>query len=167
MLFSSGKNALGLTLLLSAAPSAVAATLAQNIDSYLDRARGVVTELAQPTPSDTAIVESIDVMLNLAREVLQAYGVAHPQCATQLARVLELYPEIEAWTAQEIRMNIEVGRALPQGSGCYPARDIIAHPSIVRALARSGISATPAARLTAEMNEAIEHMEEIRDELVQ
>ena len=78
--------------------------------------------------------------------------------------MIELYPQIDTWTATEIRRNIETGASLPSARGCYAGRDVIAHPAITRAIARGGVTADNQARLRAEMAEAIEHMTEIRAE---
>lgn len=136
----------------------------QTIESYLQRAHLVVDELTLEQPNASAIVSNIDAMLEDAKPVVIAFGVKHGQCANQMDRVIELYPEIANWTAQEIRRNIEGAGMLPPAEGCYAARDIVAHPAIVRALSRSGIQSNQRQRLTNEMKEAIEHMEEIAAE---
>lgn len=137
------------------------------IEHFLEGARAVVTELGLEAPNAESIVSTITGILADAKPVATAYGQKHAQCAEQLARLIELFPDIDTWSAQQIRRDIEAGAALPQAEGCYPARDIVAHPSIVRALARLGIQPSQRARLTREMNEAIEHMAEISEELGQ
>jgi hypothetical protein len=135
------------------------------IDRYLAHAEAIVDSLRQGNPDSAAIDASITTMLDEAQPVVTAYGELHTQCVQQLNQLLELYPQIETWTAQEIRRNIEAGQALPAAEGCYPARDVVAHPAIVRTFARAGIDATQHTRLLREMNEAVEHMEEIAAEL--
>ncbi len=137
-------------------------SLSETIDQYLGKARGVLNQLALGSPDRNLIDGEITAMLDLAKPVLKAYVGIRPQCQLQLERVLELMPELETWGPQEIRKQIEAAQGLPQAEGCYPARDIIAHPAIVRALVRQGIDPSRQARLAREMDEAVEHMEEIR-----
>lgn len=153
------------SLLLS--PLALAEAPKAEADQYLEKAQAVVADLTTDGPNADEIVQTITDMLELAKPVITHWGTLHSQCAAQLAKVIELYPEIDAWTPQEIRRNIETGASLPQARGCYAGRDVIAHPAITRALAREGITADIQARLRAEMAEAIEHMTEIRAEFGQ
>jgi len=136
-----------------------------SIEEFLRDGRAVVAELEKPTPNLDGIVVTISAMLESAKPVVVAYGEKHSQCAEQLAKMLELYPQIDTWTAQEIRRGIEAANALPAAEGCYPARDIVAHPAIVRALIRAGLQPEQTPRLIREMNEALEHMQEISNEL--
>ena len=133
-------------------------------DQYLETANAVVASLNTDGPNAEEIVSSITDMLELAKPVITHWGVLHSQCAEQLAKVIELYPQIDTWTPAEIRRNIETGASLPSARGCYAGRDVIAHPAITRAIARDGITADNQARLRAEMAEAIEHMTNIRAE---
>jgi hypothetical protein len=124
------------------------------IEKFLDGAQTVITELELDAPNAETIVTIITAILNHAKPVALAYSSQHQQCAEQLERMIELYPEIDAWRAQQIRRDIERGAALPQAEGCYPARDIVAHPAIVRAVSRSGIPPAQKPRLIRKMNEA-------------
>lgn len=146
---------------------ALATPPTEAIQHFLQDAHGVVAELQLDNPNAESIVTVITEMLEDAKLVVAAFGEKHTQCAAQLARIIELYPEIDVWPAQQIRRDIEGGRALPAAEGCYPARDVVAHPAIVRAFARIGISSSQRVRLVNEMNEAIEHMEEILADLAQ
>lgn len=146
----------------SIANNAFAGDARDAADAFLTRADQVLAELQKADPSEQFVTSTIDAMLDDAAPVVTSYGELHTQCAAQLAKVIELYPQINLWTAQEIRRNIEGAQALPQADGCYPARDIVAHPAIVRVLSRTEITAASAPRLVREMNEAVEHMEEIR-----
>jgi hypothetical protein len=136
--------------------------LPETMERYLGKARGVLNQLALGNPNRDIINEEITAMIDLAKPVLRAYAGVRPQCQQQLERVIELLPEVETWSPQEIRKQIEAAQGLPQAEGCYPARDIIAHPAIVRAIVRQGIDPSRQGRLAREMDEAIEHMEEIR-----
>lgn len=155
------------TALLWSFGSATAETTDETINRYLITARAVVSELSTNNVSPDFVMESIDSLLEDAKPVLLAFAAKHTQCVAQLNRLIELYPEINVWTPLQIRENIEGAAALPRGRGCYPARDTVAHPAIVRALARAGIAPEIQPRLIAEMNEAIGHMEEIRLDLNQ
>ncbi|MCX6125741.1 MAG: hypothetical protein NTV34_13495 [Proteobacteria bacterium] len=141
------------------------ATAHQSADAFLQKAAAVSSELHQENPNENAIIESITAMLEDAIPVIHAFAAMNPQCAEQLNRVIQLYPEISGWTAREIRLNIEAAQALPAAEGCYPARDIVAHPAIVRAMSRAEITAAVAAKQSRELAEAIEHMTAIRDTL--
>lgn len=136
-------------------------SISDHVQLYLASGRGIVTLLGTENPSSATIVSTVDGMLENAKPVLVQYGKKHPQCAAQVAKIIEFYPQIATWTAAEIRSNIEGAAALPPAEGCYAGRDVIAHPSIVRALARPGIAANQRARLIREIKEGIEHMEEI------
>lgn len=146
---------------------ACAAAPTESITRYLAAAHAIVADLGHDAPNAQSIAASITDMLNDAKPVVTAYADRHTQCTAQLQRVLALYPEIDSWTGPQIRRDIEGGAALPPAEGCYPARDIIAHPAIVRAFARLGIQPEQRARLIREMNEAIEHMDDISIELTQ
>lgn len=135
-------------------------------ENYLNGARAVVTELNQEQPRGEWIASKITEILDYAKPVTQAFANMHSQCKEQLDQLLLLYPTIESWSALEIRRNIEAGLALPAAEGCYPARDIIAHPAIVRSIAINGIQESQKTRLIREMDEAIEHMEEIATDLI-
>jgi hypothetical protein len=137
------------------------------IEKFLDGAQTVITELELEAPNADTVVTIITAILNHAKPVVSAYSEQHLQCTDQLRRMVELYPEIETWSSQQIRRDIEGGAALPQAQGCYPARDIVAHPAIVRAVSRNGIPPAQKPRLIREMNEAIEHMEQISADLGQ
>lgn len=137
---------------------------AEKADAYIEKANAVVEALNTDGPDAEAIVLKITDLLEDAKTAITHWGTLHTQCVEQLAKVIELYPEIDTWTPQEIRRNIETGASLPQARGCYAGRDVVAHPAIVRAIARTGITAENQARLRAEMAEAIEHMTEIRAE---
>lgn len=126
--------------------------------AFLAAADTVVAEIAAATPDVAFIDVTITSMLASAQPVISAFGVKYTQCAEQLAKVIALYPDINVWTPQEIRTKIEAGQALPPAQGCYPARDIVAHPAITRALVRPGFDPALRPRLGREMNEAIEHM---------
>ena len=135
-------------------------TTADHIASYLANSQTIVDQIKSTSFDSQVIVSSIDSMLNEVSPVLQAYSAVFPLCKEQLDKVIELLPQIETWTAQEIRTNIEAGKALPATNGnCYPARDVVAHPAIVRALVKTG--GASATRLLREINEAIEHMTDI------
>lgn len=138
--------------------------VSDHIQRYLASGQDIVTLLGTANPSSTAVVSTIDNMLEEAKPVLTFYSQKHTQCAAQVSKILELYPQIATWTAAEIRTKIEGAAALPPAEGCYPGRDVIAHPAIVRALARPGIAPDQKARLIREMKEAIKHMEEIGQE---
>lgn len=131
------------------------------IEKYLEKGRLVLNQLALGNPDSAIIDDEITAMLELTKPVLQAYGEVRPQCQEQLAVVSELLPEINTWEPLEIRRRIEAAQGLPQAQGCYPARDVVAHPAIVRAMVRRGIEPAQQVRLVREMDEAIEHMEEI------
>ena len=141
------------------------ASVSDQVQFYLASGRAVVTLLGTDNPSSATVVSTIDGMLASAKPVITFYGQKHPQCADQMNAIIELFPKIATWSAAEIRSNIESAAALPQAVGCYAGRDVIAHPSIVRSLARPGIAANQKARLIREMNEGIEHMEEIGREV--
>jgi hypothetical protein len=131
--------------------------------SYLQGGQGIVDTLNSAAPDYAAVLTGIDQMLENAKPVARAFAVLHPQCADQIAALIDLYPQINTWTALQIRNQIEIGDALPAADGCYAARDIVAHPAITRALIRAG-NPQPR-RLLREMNEGIEHMQEIAGEL--
>lgn len=145
----------------------IAADSQIEFERYLKNGQTVLSELKLENPNTDFIDSLITAMLEDAKPVLRAYGEKHAQCAEQLAKLIELFPEINTWSAQKIRSDIEAAAALPQAEGCYPARDIIAHPAIARAMARQGIPTGKGIRLIREMNEAIEHMQEIQTELQQ
>lgn len=153
-----------LSLALAASP-ALAGTPKQAAADYLEKARTVAAALDEVTPDATLIADTITALLEDAKPVVAEYGVLHAQCAEQLAALIALYPDIDTWSPSRIRRDVEVGQALPQAQGCYPARDVVAHPAIVRAYARSGITPDLRARVKRELDEAIEHMEEIAAEL--
>lgn len=127
---------------------------------YLELAHTVVASIEAGNEPAAKNVSRIDELLEHAKPIVDLYARNHPACHDQLKRMVELYPEIAKWTPKEIRENIERAKALPEAVGCYPARDIVAHPAIVRALLQS-TTVTSTSRLVAEMNEAIEHAEEI------
>ena len=158
---------LGLSLSLTVSATAFGGVPEEEIAAYLQSARAIVASLEANRPDSVEIAVSITAMLENAKPVLVAFSEKHTQCATQLSRVVELYDQIDSWTAQEIRRNIEGGGVLPPAEGCYPARDVVAHPAIVRALARLGIQPAQHSRLIREMSEAIEHMEGISVDLRQ
>ena len=79
--------------------------------------------------------------------------------------MLDVYLGINVWNAKESRKYIEAGTALPQAKGCYPARDIVAHPAIVTALARVPIDLGLRRKMIAEMNEATAPMEKILEDI--
>ncbi|MBC7765763.1 MAG: hypothetical protein H7Y41_04680, partial [Hyphomonadaceae bacterium] len=79
----------------------------QEIGDFLAKGQAIVVSLEDGSADSAVIVSEIDAMLELAKPVVTAYGEVHTQCAAQLARVIELYPEIAVWTPQEIRQNIE------------------------------------------------------------
>jgi hypothetical protein len=133
-------------------------------EDFLVRAAFVQEEIQKPTASPELIQSEITEMLENARYILPAWSEIHTQCTAQLAKVIELYPQIAVWTPQEIRQNIEGAIALPPAEGCYPGRDVVAHPAIVRALVAGGVVPEQRGRLLREMGEAIEHMEEIAAE---
>jgi hypothetical protein len=135
------------------------------IESYLRGAQSVVAELRQEQPNAEMIATAITAILEDAKAISSAYAAKHTQCAEQIAEMINLYPAIDSWQAQQIRRDIEAATALPSAEGCYPARDIVAHPAIVRAIARQGIQAAQRSRLAHEMAEAIEHAEEIAADL--
>jgi|GEM_PF-1658281 len=139
-------------------------TAKKHAEEFLARAALFQEEIQKATPSSELIQNEITEMLESARQILPAWAEVHTQCAAQLAKVVELYPQIDVWTPQEIRRNIEGAIALPPAEGCYPGRDVVAHPAIVRALVRSGSIGEQRSRLAREMDEAIEHMEEIAAE---
>lgn len=141
---------------------ALADNARSSADAFLQNSDFVLAELGNANPSEENISAYIDEMLHHAIPVIRAYSEQHPQCETQLNKVIELYPEINVWTPQEIRRNIEGAQALPAAEGCYPARDIVAHPAIVRALSRTEITEALNFRITRELQEAVEHMEEIK-----
>ncbi len=132
---------------------------------YLANAQAIVDQLQSDGPDSTLVADAVTEMLELAKPVLIAFGERHTQCIAQLAKVVELYPEIDQWSAPDIRRNIEAAGSLPRASGCYPARDVIAHPAIVRAFARLGLQTSDRQGLLAEINEGIEHMQEIQQQL--
>ncbi len=155
-------------LLLTLSPSVLAQNteLSEATALYLQEAKAVVDKL--PTPEkNQEIVAHIDALLEAAKPVVTAFGQRHGQCQEQLEVLLNLYPQIASWSAAEIRQNIEVGKALPAARGCYAARDVIAHPAIVRVYARQAYDIEKAPGLIEEMQEAIEHMEELERELAQ
>jgi hypothetical protein len=131
--------------------------------SYLTHGQAIVDTVSSDTPDYPGALIQIDQMLEDAKPVAQAFASLHSQCADQVAKMIELYPQINTWTAIEIRRNIEAGDALPPADGCYAVRDIVAHPAITRALIRAG-NPQPQ-RLLREMAEGIEHMQEIAGEL--
>ena len=131
------------------------------IEHYLEKGRTVLNQLALGSPDTVLIQDEITLMLELTKPVLTAYGQVRPQCQEQLAMISDLLPEINSWEPLEIRRRIEAAQGLPQAQGCYPARDVVAHPAIVRAIVRRGIDPSQQVRLVREMNEAVEHMEEI------
>lgn len=133
-----------------------------SMERYLETGRDVLNELARGAPDSAKIEADISAMIDLTKPVLAAYSELKPQCQQQLDKVIELLPEIELWSPQEIRHQIEAAQGLPQAQGCYAARDIVAHPAIVRAFVRQGFDSSQQVRLAHEMDEAIEHMEEIR-----
>lgn len=137
----------------------------QSIQNYLNLGQQVIAELNQRTPNADTIIENITQMLEEAKPAVAAFANKNTQCKEQLTHMLNLYPEIDRWSAQEIRRNIEAARSLPQAEGCYAARDIVAHPAIVRAIARTNLSSVPSHRLIHEIDEAIEHMQEIASSL--
>lgn len=152
-------------LSLLVAPLALAdETPADKADQYLEKANAVVEALNTDGPNAEEIALTITALLEDAKPVITHWATLHTQCTEQLAKVIELYPMIDAWTPQEIRRNIESGAALPSARGCYAGRDVIAHPAITRAIARTGITAENQAQLRREMAEAIEHMTEIKAE---
>ena len=134
------------------------------VEAYMAGSQVIVAELNKSEPNVGTITTTITAMLEHAKPVVFAFGEKHTQCAEQLARMIELYPQIEIWSAAEIRRNIEAGSQLPRAEGCYAARDVVAHPAIVRAITRAGVLGQQA-RLLREMNEAIEHMQEISTDL--
>lgn len=135
----------------------------ESVEQYLENGRAVLNQLAREHPDAAKIEVDISVMIELTKPVLEAYAGLKPQCQQQLEKVLELLPEIDTWEPQEIRRQIEAAQGLPPAQGCYAARDIVAHPAIVRAIVRRGGSGpTQQMRLAREMDEAMEHMEEIR-----
>ncbi len=143
------------------------APLAESIRSYLVLAESVLSQLEAEGGGDAPlIVNTIDALLDEAKPVVLAYGAKYTQCSEQLTALVNLYPSLAQWSAQEIRQNVEVGKALPSAKGCYPARDIVAHPAIVRVLAREGLDPEKSKELIEEMREAVEHMEEIGQDLV-
>jgi hypothetical protein len=152
--------ALGLNLISSA--SYAQSDVFQAVDDYLSNGRLVLNELARGKPEANAIEQGIDNMLQLAIPVIGAFASVKPQCQKQLDRMIELFPEIDQWSAQDIRLKIEAAQGLPAAEGCYAARDVVAHPAIVRALVRKGFSPDQQLRLVREMDEAMEHMEELR-----
>lgn len=160
------RNVLSASLLsLLVVPLALAGeTPAEKADQYLEKANAVVEALNTDGPDAEVIAETVTALLEDAKPVITHWATLHTQCAEQIAKVIELYPEIDAWTPQEIRRNIETGASLPQARGCYAGRDVIAHPAITRAIARSGITAENQVQLRREMAEAIEHMTEIKNE---
>jgi hypothetical protein len=131
--------------------------------SYLQEGQAIVDNFNSAAPDYSAALTGLDQMLENAKPVAQAFATLHPQCADQIAAMLDLYPQINTWSAVEIRRQIEAGDGLPPADGCYAARDIVAHPAITRALIRAG-SPKPS-RLVREMGEGIEHMQEIQGEL--
>ncbi len=153
-----------LSLLPLTTAQASTASLEAAMDSYLNGANSIVVDLQQPDSNPEWVVSTITQMLDEARPVVTTFGQKYLQCEQQLAAMLDLYPQIDTWTPLQIRQNIERGTALPSASGCYAARDIIAHPAIVRAIAREGIAEASKRRLLQEMDEAIEHMEALRIE---
>lgn len=160
--FSSGLMILGA---LTFSKATLASEASSSATMFLDHALMVSEELHKGNPDETTIVNLVTSMLTEAVPVIKAYIVLQPQCSDQLLKVINLYPSIEQWSAQEIRLNIEAAQALPAGENCYPARDIVAHPAIVRALSRTELTSATAKRLTYEIEEAIEHMKEIADTL--
>ena len=163
----SSRRLLTVSFLLALASSpAAASTLEESIDAYLAAADDVGASLRSTNPDESLIVSKIDTMLTEAIPVLQAFSTVHIQCAEQLNKVIELYPEIATWSALQIRNNIEGAAALPRARGCYPARDVVAHPAIVRANARSAIALPQREGLLAELNEAVEHMTQLKVELL-
>lgn len=133
--------------------------------AYLESAHTVLDEVQKTAADANLVIAEIDALLENAKPVITAWAGTHTQCAEQVAKVIELYPEINVWTPTEIRQKIEGGQALPAAEGCYAGRDVVAHPAITRALVRTGITAQSVTRLTREMNEAVEHMEEIATEI--
>ena len=133
----------------------------ESIERYLESGRTVLNQLALGNPDSLLIEDEISKMLELTKPVLAAYGEVRPSCKEQLTVISDLLPEINTWEPLEIRRRIEAAQGLPQAQGCYPARDVVAHPAIVRAIVRRGIDPSQQVRLAREMGEAIEHMEEI------
>jgi predicted outer membrane protein len=151
---------------LFASASAFAETPKEAIENFIAKGQSVMEELDQEAPSAEAIETSINEMLESAKPVLVAYSEKNAGCKEQLDKIIELYPEIDTMTPKEIKKNIEGGAALPEGGDeCYAARDIIAHPAIVRATVRLGMENAKVAKLKKEMEEALEHAEEIGAEL--
>ena len=166
MNFLSRINTGVLSLTLSGASfGSTPSTARESADAFLQKATEVSSELQRDNPNESAIIDNITAMLEDAIPVIHAFAAMNPQCAEQLNRVIELYPNINSWTAREIRLNIEAAQALPAAEGCYPARDIVAHPAIVRVLSRAEITSAVSVKLSRELAEAIEHMTEIRDTL--
>lgn len=134
--------------------------------NYLATGQSVIEHIQQDVVDLAQVELGINDMLEQTKAVLPAYAAQHQQCAQQLARLLELFPELEVWTAREIRQNIERGTVLPPAEGCYPGRDIVAHPAIVRRVLRDqGVRPELKPRLVAELDEAIEHMSAIAQDL--
>ncbi|MGE0174180.1 MAG: hypothetical protein AB7T49_15390 [Oligoflexales bacterium] len=160
------KSVLVASMSLLGSASSFAGTPSESIDEFIAKGNSVLEQLDQESPSSDTIVTTINEMLESAKPVLVAYGEKNPECKAQLDKVIELYPEIDTWTAKEIKKNIEGGKVLPEGpKTCYPPRDIIAHPAIVRATVRDGLENAKIQKLKKEMEEAIEHAEEIASEL--
>ena len=130
-------------------------------DAYLDFGEKIENELAKPIPSREQLIRDLDLMLEQSIPVVQAFAGFREVCTAQLNQLLLILPEIRAWSSEDIRINIEIGKALPKATGCYPARDIIAHPAIVRAFLLNTITRIDKKQLLDEMVEAIEHMQEI------
>lgn len=143
------------------------ATPAETAAKYLADAQAIVETLNTTTPDVQLIDANVTAMIDQIDPVIAAFSQMNSQCTEQLTQMLALRPEVNVWTAQEIRRNIEAGASLPKAEGCYAARDVVAHPAIVRALARAGIQDGQQTRLLREISEAIEHMEEIQATLGQ
>jgi hypothetical protein len=143
----------------------VGQTPIEAVNSYLDDTRAVIDEINLDVPNAQKIVSTIGQMLDLIPSINAKFTTLHPECKTQLDALNGLLPQVDVWSAVEIRRNVEAGVALPAGGqSCYPARDLVAHPAIVRALTRVQDPQTIRARLLREINEALEHGEEIAAE---
>ena len=76
-------------------------------------------------PSNDLDVETLraleDALLEFAKPVVTEFGSLHSQCAAQIQKVIELYPEIAVWSPEQIRRDIEGAQAGPR-----PRRRVLA-----------------------------------------
>ena len=138
------------------------------VQSYLLHTHAVIDEINSQAPAAQVIAQHVGEMMALIPTIHGEYSVRHPGCKAQLVALDGFLPQLANMSAVDIRRNIEAGTALPPGSAdCYPARDIVAHPAIVRSLAVGQNPAAIRTRLLREINEALEHGGEIEAEFAQ